>query len=91
MSLMSFRIGEVINIIYLVYSAVRWLIQIFYQITLAQGSPELALKFADATTLLITITTVWIIMEFTTSLKRIFRIVVILGWILLIVSIFLSV
>jgi len=63
---MSFGIADVVNILSFVYSIIRSIIQLFFQMTIAQGSPELALKFADTTTLLITITTVWIIMEFTT-------------------------
>ncbi len=87
---MNMGVGDIVNVLYLVYSAVRSLIQFIFELTITQGSPELALKFADATTLLVTITAVWIILEFTTSLKKVVRIVVIIGWVLLIVSMLIS-
>jgi len=51
----------------------------------------LAAKYADATTILITITAILIIFEVFTAAKKILRIIVILGWVLLILSIVIGV
>jgi len=54
--------------------------------TIARANPALAAKFADAMTLLTTVTAILLIFEFVTAAKKIVRIVVVLGWILLIAS-----
>ena len=87
---MDFQLSDFINVIYLVYSAIRGLIETLFKETISKGSPELAAKFADATTLIITITAIWLILEFTTGLRRVVRFIVIFGWVLLLLSIIVS-
>jgi len=84
---MALRVEDFINFFYLVYSSVRSLIQSLFSSTIATASPELADKFADATTVLISVTAIWLIFEFATGFRKIFRIIILLGWLLLIVSI----
>jgi hypothetical protein len=55
--------------------------------TIGEARPELVAKFSDAITWLISITALWLIFEFFAGFRRIIRILVALGWVLLIVSI----
>jgi len=84
---MVLRVEDVINFIYLIYSTARYIIQSLFSSTIARASPELAFKFADAMTMLISLTTVWVIFEFATGLRKSVRIIILLGWVLLIISI----
>ena len=78
---------DIINFFYLLYQAVRDVIQYIFESTIMKVDPSLAAKYADATTILITITAILIIFEVFTAAKKILRIIVILGWVLLILSI----
>ena len=82
---------DIINFFYLLYQAVRNVIQYIFESTIMKVDPSLAAKYADATTILITITAILIIFEVFTSAKKILRIIVILGWVLLILSIVIGV
>ena len=82
---------DVINFFYLLYQAVRDVIQYIFESTIMKVDPSLAAKYADATTILITITAILIIFEVFTAAKKVLRILVILGWVLLILSIVIGV
>ncbi|RLI38914.1 hypothetical protein DRO64_11290 [Candidatus Bathyarchaeota archaeon] len=82
---------DIINFFYLLYQAVRNVIQYIFESTIMKVDPSLAAKYADATTILITITAILIIFEVFTSAKKILRIIVVLGWVLLILSIIIGV
>ena len=82
---------DIINFFYLLYQAVRNVIQYIFESTIMKVEPSLAAKYADATTILITITAILIIFEVFTSAKKILRIIVVLGWVLLILSIIIGV
>ena len=82
---------DIINFFYLLYQAVRDVIQYIFESTIMKVDPSLAAKYADATTILITITAILIIFEVFTSAKKILRIIVVLGWVLLILSIIIGV
>lgn len=88
---MQIEIVDILNFIYLIYNALRKGIQLILEETIIKASPKLAEKYADALSLLITITAIWLIIEFSTSLKNIVKAIVIFGWILLLVSIFVSI
>ena len=83
--------SDLLNFIYLIYDALRNGIQTLLEMTIIRASPALAQKYADSLSLLITITAIWLLLEFSTNLKNVIRAVVILGWILLIISIAISV
>lgn len=80
------RIEDVVNFIYTLYGALRSALEYMLKATVYQARPDLAVKFADATTWLVSITAIWLILEFSTGLKKMVRIVVIIGWALLILS-----
>ena len=82
---------DIINFFYLLYQAVKDVIQYIFESTIMKVNPSLAAKYADATTILITITAILIILEVFTAAKKILRIIVILGWVLLILSIVIGV
>ena len=82
---------DIINFFYLLYQAVRDVIQYIFESTIMKVDPSLAAKYADATTIMITITAILIIFEVFTAAKKILRILVILGWVLLILSIVIGV
>ena len=82
---------DIINFFYLLYQAVRDVIQYIFESTIMKVDPSLAAKYADATTILITITAILIIFETFTAARKILRILVILGWVLLILSIVIGV
>mgnify|MGYP000583689715 CR=1 FL=1 len=56
-----------------------------------KADPALAAKYADATTILITVTALLLVLELFSAAKRIVRILVILEWLLLAVSIIVGV
>ncbi len=88
---MEIAAQDLLNFIYLIYDALRSGIRILLEMTIIRASPTLAQKYADALSLLVTITALWLLLEFSTNLKNVIRAVVILGWILLIISIAISV
>lgn len=84
------KIEDVVNVLYLLYQLARGAIQFILENTIARANPTIAAKFADATTMLITITAIWLIFEFVASAKKVVKIIVVLGWILLIASMAIS-
>ena len=84
------KIEDVVNVLYLLYQLARGAIQYILENTIAKANPTIAAKFADATTILITITAIWLIFEFVTAAKKVVKIIVVLGWVLLIASMAIS-
>lgn len=80
------KVEDIVNFLYLLYQSTRGAIQSILENTIARANPALATKFADAMTMLITVTAILLIFEFFTAAKKIVRIVVVVGWILLIAS-----
>jgi len=78
---------DLVNFFYLLYRAVRAFIQYIFEATIMRADPTLAAKYADATTILITVTAILLVLEVFSAAKKILRILVILGWALLVVSI----
>jgi len=81
------NIDDIINFFYLFYRAIRRLIQYIFEATIVKADPSLAAKYADATTILITITALLLVLEIFSAAKKILRILVVIGWVLLILSI----
>ncbi|RLI13466.1 hypothetical protein DRO35_00070 [Candidatus Bathyarchaeota archaeon] len=81
------NIDDIINFFYLFYRAIRRLIQYLFEATIVKADPSLAAKYADATTILITITALLLVLEIFSAAKKILRILVVIGWVLLILSI----
>jgi len=85
------QIQDLFNFVYLIFNALRDGIRLILEATIIKASPLLAEKYADAISILVTITAVWLMLEFSTGLKKVVRALVILGWVLLAVSIGLEV
>ncbi len=83
---MALNIQDLLNFVYLIFNALRNGIRLILEATIIKASPVLAEKYADAISILITITAVWLMLEFSTGLKKVVKAVVILGWVLLAVS-----
>jgi len=82
---------DLINFFYLFYRAVRDFIQYIFESTIIRAEPALAAKYADATTILITITAILLVLEVFSAAKKMLRILTVLGWGLLILSIIVGV
>lgn len=88
---MQLNIKDLLNFVYLIFDSLRKGIKLILEKTIIKASPLLAEKYAEAISILITITAVWLMLEFSTGLKKVVRFVVILGWVLLAASIILEV
>lgn len=81
---------QLVNFIYAVYYYIRDLIKYVLETTIFRGYPEYATTYGDAFTLLISLTTLYVILELFTAAKKVVKIVLILGWILLFAAMALS-
>ncbi len=61
-------------------------IKVILDETLLKNSPQKAALYSDAITLLITLTALYLILEFVTAAKKVVRVILALGWLLLILS-----
>lgn len=87
---MADEIAFLINIFYLIYDLVRQGIEYILSLTLYEARPEYAEKYADAISMLVPATAIWLILEFTEGLKKVVKYVVVLGWALVALSIIIS-
>ena len=76
-----------INFLSLIYNYISDLITFILENTLFTANPEIATRFGDVLTLLITLSTFFILLEFVNSAKKIIKLLLILGWILVVISI----
>jgi len=70
-----------------------WLTQILRAIletTLFKAEPELAERFSDAFTIMVTLTAIYLILTFFGGLKKIIKIILLLGWFLLIAALIIA-
>ena len=88
---MTEDIASLVNIFYLVYDLIREGIEYLLKATLYKSNPGIAVTYADAISMLIPATAIWLILEFTVSLKKFVKFFVLLGWLLVLVSIFISI
>jgi hypothetical protein len=59
--------------------------------TIFKSNPELAVRYSEGVTLLVTLTVIYLILEFFTAAKRIVRVILIIGWVLLILALVMEV
>ncbi len=76
-----------INFLYAIYYFVRDIIRFLLENTLFKEVPEAAAMYGDIITFLISITAVYVVLVMVESVKKYFKIILILGWGLLIISI----
>jgi hypothetical protein len=79
-------VGTAINLLYAAYYYIRSAIMWVLENTVFVENPDAATLYADSITFLASITAIYLILEFFATAKRIVRLVMILGWLLLIVS-----
>ena len=84
------EIALLVNVFYLIYDLIRAGIEYLLSMTLYKANPEYAVYYADAISILIPVTAIWLILEFTHGVKKFIKYIVIIGWLLVLVSIFIS-
>lgn len=82
--------GWIINIFGIVFEWIKSAIAMLLNMTLYQVNPDIVDGYASTITLLISFTAIYIILVFVSSAKKILGIILALGWVLLIVSVFLT-
>lgn len=78
------------NFVATAYSVLRSFIESLLEETLFKARPDLADQFAEGVSILVTLTTFYLLLEFVSTAKRIIRAVLVLGWVLLVVAILVS-
>ncbi len=81
---------QLINFLYAIYYFLRNLLSYLLETTIFKDHPEYAVTYGDAITLLISLTAIYIILELIASAKKWIKIILILGWGLLVISILIS-
>jgi hypothetical protein len=82
--------GWVINLFGIAFDYIKNAITMLLNMTLFKVNPGLVDTFSSTITLLVTFTAIYIILVFVTSAKKILGIILLLGWVLLIASMFLT-
>lgn len=83
-------IEALMNFLYTIYYYIREAVKVVLEYTIFQSSPEIAATYSDICTLLITLTAVYILLEFVSTAKRILRVILILAWAMFIVTLFIE-
>ncbi|MEA1924841.1 MAG: hypothetical protein U9M95_03135 [Candidatus Altiarchaeota archaeon] len=81
------EIAFMVNVFYFVYDLIRQGIEYLLGITLYQANSVYAAKYADAISMLIPVTALWLILEFVEGFRRFLKFIVLIGWVLVLVSI----
>jgi len=84
---MAEEIAFMVNVFYFIYDLIRQGIEYLLGITLYQANPVYAQKYADAISMLIPVTALWLILEFVEGFRRFLKFIVLAGWVLVLVSI----
>lgn len=66
-----------------IYDFIRSILDSLLKDTVFKADPELADLYSDAITLLVTLTAFYLVFEFVSAAKKIVRLILILGWVLL--------
>jgi hypothetical protein len=82
--------GWIINLFGIAFDYIKNAITMLLNMTLFKVNPDLVDTFSSTITLLVTFTAIYIILVFVTSAKKILGIILLLGWVLLIASMFLT-
>ena len=87
---MAQEIALLVNIFYFIYTLIRNVIEYLLSTTLYQANPTYAERYADAISMLIPITVIWVVLEFAEGFKKFVRFIVIIGWALVLISILIT-
>jgi len=81
---------QIVNFLYAIYYFLRSAIAFLLEATLFKDHPEYAATYGDAITFLVSLTALYLILEMIEAAKKWVKIILILGWGLLIVTIITS-
>lgn len=84
-------LDQTVHFLYTIYGHIRDLIVSILKQTVFKGKPELAFFYGDALMLLASLTSLYVILELFTSAKKVVKLILALGWGLLIMSIVLKI
>jgi hypothetical protein len=76
-----------INVLYAIYYLIRKGISFILEGTVFQGDPGKAALYGDAITILAALTLIYLILELFEAGKKVVRIFLVVGWVLLIASV----
>ena len=69
-----------------IYNLIRTFLETILNETVFKADPQLANLYSDAITLLITLTAFYLVLELVSIGKKIIKIILIIGWVLLLVA-----
>lgn len=81
---------QIVNFLYAIYYFLRNAIAFLLESTLFQDHPEYAATYGDAISFLISLTALYLILEMVAAAKKWVKIILIIGWGLLVVTIITS-
>jgi len=81
---------QIVNFLYAIYYFFRDLMIYILENTIFKDYPEYATTYGDAITFLVSITAIYLILEMVSSAKRIIKIILVIGWALLFITIAIS-
>lgn len=82
---------SLLNFLWTIYSYLREFIRFIMANTVFRAAPEAAATYSDICTLLVTLTALYLILEFVSAARKIVRVILIVSWILFIISLLIGV
>jgi hypothetical protein len=90
MSLPTPSSESILNFLWTIYSYLREAIRFIMSVTVFKAAPEAAATYSDICTLLVTLTALYLVLEFVSAARKIVRVILIVSWILFIISLVVS-
>lgn len=81
---------SLLNFLWTIYHYLREAIRFIMVNTVFKATPEVAATYSDICTLLVTLTAIYLILEFLSTARKIVRVILIVSWMLFIVSLLIS-
>ena len=81
---------NILTFIRTIYEELSSFLELLLSITIFKSSPEIATTYSEAISLLISLSAIYLILEVTLIGKRVIKLVLLLGWSLLMLSILMS-
>lgn len=80
------EISDILNLIYSFFNAIRNFLSLIIEQTLLKGRPDLSQQYSSALTIMITLTTLYLILVFISAARKAIGVLIAIGWGLIIVS-----
>ncbi|MCS7098328.1 MAG: hypothetical protein NZ922_05070 [Candidatus Methanomethyliaceae archaeon] len=81
------EISDIINLVYHFFNTIRNFLSLIIEQTILRGRPDLAQQYSSALTIMITLTTLYLILVFISAARKAIGILIAIGWMLIIISI----